>query len=122
MMKNVADAGAERIIMYGFRPLPSSAFAEFPAPTSGNPFAERLRAEANRINSMRKQDYVGLIIRGIAAEPSWDRYGFTMVYPLKEGPLMTVEGGYSAGTLLDVKVTDILSPGLLLGKTVSSTK
>ena len=42
-----------------------------------------------------------------------------MVYPLSEGPLMTVEGGYSAGTLLDVQVTDILSPGLLLGRAVS---
>ncbi len=120
IMRNVADAGAERIILYGFRPLPNSAFTAFPAPSSGNPFAERLREEANRINSERKQNYVGLVIRGIAAEPSWERHGYTMVYPLSEGPLMTVEGGYSAGTLLDVQVTDILSPGLLLGQSVSS--
>ncbi len=120
IMKQVAEAGAERIILYGFRPLPESAFADFPSPAPSNPFAERLRDEANRINNERKQNFIGLVIRGIAAEPSWDRYGFTMVYPISEGPIMTVEGGYSAGTLLDVRITDILSPGLLLGDAVNS--
>ncbi len=115
-MKMVADAGAERIILYGFRPLPSSAFADFSAPDSKYPLGERMRMEAVRINRERKVDYIGLIVRGIAAEPSWDKHGFTMVYPMNEGPLMTVEGGYSTGTILDVEITEVLSPGLLMGK------
>ncbi|MDF1538836.1 MAG: radical SAM protein [Candidatus Thorarchaeota archaeon] len=115
-MKTLADAGADRIILYGFRPLPSSAFADFSAPTSTNPLAEQLREAATRINRDKKTDYIGLVVRGIAAEPSWERHGFTMIYPLNEGPIITVEGGYSSGTLLDVKIIDILSPGLLLGE------
>ena len=116
VMKTLADAGADRIILYGFRPLPNSAFADYPSPTSTNPLTEQLREAATRINRAKKVDYIGLVLRGIAAEPSWDRHGFTMVYPMDEGPLITVEGGYTSGTLLDVEITDILSPGLLLGK------
>ncbi|MFW9978441.1 MAG: B12-binding domain-containing radical SAM protein [Candidatus Thorarchaeota archaeon] len=118
VMNRLAEVGAERIIMYGFRPLPSSAFADFPAPEPRDPLSERMRAEASRINRARKVDYVGQVIRGIAAEPSWDKHGFTMVYPMGEGPLMTVEGGYSAGTILDIEITDVLSPGLLGGRTI----
>lgn len=116
VMKTLADAGADRIILYGFRPLPSSAFADFSAPTSSNPLTEQLREAATRINREKKIDYIGLVVKGIAAEPSWERHGYTMVYPLDEGPIITVEGGYSSGTLLDVEIIDILSPGLLLGK------
>ena len=39
-----------------------------------------------------------------------------MVYPMSEGPLMTVEGGYSSGTIMDVEIIEVLSPGLLKGR------
>lgn len=119
-MNLVAEAGAERIILYGFSPLPNSAFAQFPSSSARDPLSERLRSEASRINRDRKVDYIGRVIRGIAAEPSWNRHGFTMVYPLNEGPLMTVEGGYSAGSMLEVEIIEVLSPGLLNGRVVDN--
>ena len=39
-----------------------------------------------------------------------------MVYPLGEGPIMTVLGGYSPGTVMKVRVVKPLSAGLLLGE------
>ncbi len=118
IMRKAVDAGAERIILYGFRPLPSSAFAEYPAPDPRDPLSERLRLEATKINRDKKVDYIGKVIRGITADSSWEKHGYTMVYPLQEGPLMTVEGGYSPGTFVDVEITEVLSPGLLGGTVV----
>jgi radical SAM superfamily enzyme YgiQ (UPF0313 family) len=121
-MRDVANAGAERIILYGFRPLPNSAFSDFDAPNPGDSLSRRLRAEARRINRVRKDNYLGKVIRGIAAEPSWERHGYTMVYPLGEGPLMTIEGGFSSGTVLDIEITSVLSSGLLGGIVAKSSK
>jgi len=119
MMREISKAGAERIILYGFRALPGSAFEEFPESSTKDELGMLLRQEAERINRHKKEKYLGEIIRGIAAEPSWARYGYTMVYPLGEGPLMTVPGGYSPGTLLEVRVSKILSSGLVAGEIVN---
>jgi len=118
LMHQLDEAGAARIIMYGFRALPGSAFADFREPDMRDPGGERLRQAANDINRRKKETYVGRVIRGIAAEPSWTRHGFTMVYPLSDGPLMTVRGGYSPGAIVNVKVTEVLSAGLLGGVVV----
>ena len=119
MMRNVSKAGAERIILYGFRSLPGSAFAKYPEPSLKNEFGQILRKEAETINRERKEQYLEKVLRGIAAEPSKTHHGFTMVYPLDEGPLMTVPGGFSAGSLLFVKVTKVLSSGLVAGEVVN---
>ncbi|MFW9810865.1 MAG: B12-binding domain-containing radical SAM protein [Candidatus Thorarchaeota archaeon] len=116
MMRQVSEAGAERIILYGFRALPGSAFAEFPESSTRSEYGIRLRKEAEQINRQKKEQYVGNIVRGIAAEPSRTHHGFTMVYPLEEGPLMTVQGGFSPGTFLFVRVTQVLSSGLIAGE------
>ena len=118
LMHQLDEAGAARIIMYGFRALPGSAFEEFQEPDMSDPGGERLRNVANNINRRKKETYVGRVIRGIAAEPSWSQHGYTMVYPLGDGPLMTVHGGYSAGAIVDVKVIEVLSAGLLGGVAV----
>ncbi|MHA3962645.1 MAG: B12-binding domain-containing radical SAM protein [Candidatus Thorarchaeota archaeon SMTZ1-45] len=119
LMRSVSAAGAERIILYGFRPLPGSAFAKYPESSLTDKFGLILRREAETINRRKKERYLGELIRGIAAEPSKTHHGFTMVYPLDEGPLMTVLGGYSAGTFLFVRVTRVLSSGLVEGEVVS---
>jgi len=117
-MKAVSDAGAERIILYGFRPLPGTAFENHPESSTQSELGLLLRNEADRINREKKDNYLGKIIRGIAAEPSWARHGYTMVNPLEEGPLMTIPGGYSPGTLLNIRVTKVLSGGLVAGEVV----
>jgi len=113
LMREVSQAGAERIILYGFRSLPGSAFTNFSDSRSDDPLSEPLRKEAVLINRTKKTHYIGKTIKGVAAEPSWSRHGYTMVYPLGEGPIMTVKGGYSAGTLLQLHIVKVLSPGLL---------
>jgi len=119
LMQHLSDAGAERIILYGFRSLPGSAFENYPSAKPNDPLSSKLREEAVRINREKKHIYVGTIVRGVAADPSWEKHGYTMIYPLGEGPIMTVEGGYSPGTLLRIKITDVLSPGLLNGVVIT---
>jgi radical SAM superfamily enzyme YgiQ (UPF0313 family) len=121
MMHQVSEAGAERIILYGFRALPGSAFADFPESSTKDEFGIRLRKEAEKINRQKKEQYVGTVVRGIAAEPSRTHHGFTMVYPFEEGPLMTVQGGFTSGTLVSVKVTEALSSGLVAGEVVQES-
>ncbi|UCE11278.1 MAG: B12-binding domain-containing radical SAM protein [Candidatus Thorarchaeota archaeon] len=118
LMQKLSETGAERIILYGFRALPGSAFEGFPEPTGGHSLGIKMQKAAAKINRSKKKDYVGRIIRGIAAEESWARHGYTMVYPFDEGPIMTIQGGFSPGTMLDVEVTEVLSDGLLLGQRV----
>jgi tRNA A37 methylthiotransferase MiaB len=118
MMRDVSEAGAERIILYGFRSLPGSAFANYPESSIKDEFGQILRQEAEKINRQKKDQYLDTVVRGIAAEPSRTHHGFTMVYPLEEGPLMTVPGGFSAGTLVFVRVTEVLSSGLVAGNVV----
>ena len=120
MMRSVAEAGAERIILYGFRSLPGSAFANYPESSLKDEFGQILRNEAEKINLQKKEQYLEKIVRGIAAEPSTTHHGFTMVYPLEEGPLMTIPGGFSAGTLVFVRITEVLSSGLVAGEVVDS--
>jgi radical SAM superfamily enzyme YgiQ (UPF0313 family) len=119
MMHAISDAGAERIILYGFRPLPGSAFEGFPESSTRDEFGLQLRRTAEKTNRERKNDYIGLVVNGIAAEPSWTHSGFTMVYPLEEGPLMTIPGGFSAGTILKIRIEKVLSDGLVEGRVVS---
>jgi threonylcarbamoyladenosine tRNA methylthiotransferase MtaB len=121
MMRAVSEAGAERIILYGFRALPGSAFANYPDSSVKNEFGVLLRKEAERINRQKKEHYLGKTVPGIAAEPSRTHHGFTMVYPLEEGPLMTIPGGFSTGTFLNVKVTKVLSASLVEGRVMDAT-
>lgn len=114
-MNAVAQAGAERIILYGFRALPGSAFADFSEPSPKNPLYIELKQEAAKINRAKKKEYLGKILLGIAAEPSWERHGYTMFYPLDEGPLITVRGGFSPGVLLPIQIKKVLSSGLVEG-------
>ncbi|MFX1261603.1 MAG: B12-binding domain-containing radical SAM protein [Promethearchaeota archaeon] len=116
LMRQVAEAGAERIILYGFRALPGSAFEEFPEPHPSDAVSAPLRKEAARINRARKDKHVGTTVRGVVAEPSMTHHGYSMVYPLSEGPLMTVRGGYSPGAVLYVKIIRVLSSGLVEGE------
>ncbi|TFG33789.1 B12-binding domain-containing radical SAM protein [Candidatus Thorarchaeota archaeon] len=120
IMRAVSKAGAERIILYGFRALPGSAFEGYPDSKVKDDLGLILRQEADLINRQKKENYLGLVLRGVAAEPSWNSHGYTMIYPLAEGPLMTVHGGYSPGTLLSVRITKVLSGGLLEGEVVQN--
>ncbi len=119
IMRAVSEAGAERIILYGFRALPGSAFEGYPDSSIKDEFGIILRKEAERINRQKKEDYLGLVMHGVAAEPSWVEHGYTMIYPLAECPIMTVPGGYSPGTLVSVRITKVLSDSLLEGEVIA---
>ncbi len=118
LMRSVSQSGAERIILYGFRALPGSAFQDFPEPKRDYLLGQKMQEEAQRINRRKKDEYIGKELRAVASEPSWAKKEYTMFYPLGEGPLMTVRGEYSPGTLLTVRVVSVLSPGLLEAKAI----
>lgn len=118
LLQEISHEGAERIILYGFRPLPGSAFEHFSSSSLNSELSRKLRRAAEAVNRSKKMEFVGTIVQGVAAEPSWTRHGHTMVYPLDEGPVITVQGGYSPGTLIKVRVTGVLSPGLVTGEVV----
>jgi radical SAM superfamily enzyme YgiQ (UPF0313 family) len=118
LMQEISHEGAERIILYGFRPLPGSAFEHFPSSSVNSELGRKMRKAADTINRTKKAEYIGRIIQGVAAEPSWAKHGHTMVYPLENGPVISVEGGYSPGTLVKVRITGVLSPGLVTGEIV----
>ncbi|MBD3404930.1 MAG: radical SAM protein [Candidatus Lokiarchaeota archaeon] len=118
MVEELTDIGVERIILYGFRPLPGSAFADFEPPLHDSPMITKLKKAVRTANRDRKFTYLGRVIKSIAAEPSKTHSGYTMFYPLQEGPLITAQGGYSAGTLVNIEITEVLSDGLVRGEVV----
>jgi hypothetical protein len=122
IMRELSRRGVERIILYGFRPLPGSAFEGFVSPSPDDAISQELRSEAAQINRAKKERYIGKIVRGIASEPSWEKHGYTMVYPFHEGPIMTIQGGFSPGTMLNLKVTRVLSPGLVEAEVIRNEK
>jgi radical SAM superfamily enzyme YgiQ (UPF0313 family) len=121
VMKKASEYGASRIILYGFRALPGSAFADFPEPDPDYEYGRKLQDVARTINRQKKEEYVGTSLRAVASEYSWSKKGYTMFYPLGEGPLLTVKGIYSPGTVLSLSITHVLSPGLLLAEVKKQT-
>ncbi|MEM4734946.1 MAG: radical SAM protein [Candidatus Thorarchaeota archaeon] len=115
MMHRLYQAGMERVVLYGFRPLPGSAFQGSSPPSPRDQSSRVLQEVARRLNKARKTEQIGKVVRGIAAEMSSSRHGYTMVYPLGDGPIMTVPGGFSAGRIVSVRVTRVLTPELVEG-------
>jgi len=105
-------AGASRIILYRFKPLPMSAFQGFPTapPAVKDRLSRRIYEAAARANRSLKEDLVGRRIRVVVAEP-YDRDGRLQVaYPMLHGPVVLVEGAEGLiGRIIEVEVTGIVS-------------
>jgi radical SAM superfamily enzyme YgiQ (UPF0313 family) len=105
-------AGAARIILYRFHPLPMSAFQGFPTapPAVKDRLSRRIYEAAARANRSLKEDLVGRRIRVVVAEPYDRDGGLQVAYPMLHGPVVLVEGAEGLiGRIIEVEVTGIVS-------------
>jgi len=120
VMDEAVRAGAEKITLYRFTPLPMSAFADFPkAPPSFSNEASRIIAsKANELNSKLKGKWVGLILDAFIVEAFPGVRG-VVAYPFMHGPVIFIENSSFAskfiGKVVKVKVVKVVSDRALSG-------
>jgi tRNA-2-methylthio-N6-dimethylallyladenosine synthase len=105
-------AGASRIILYRFQPLPMSAFQGLPTapPAVKDRLSRRIYEAAGRANRSLKEDLKGRRIRVVVAEPYDRDRRLQVAYPMLHGPVVLVEGAEGLiGRIIEVEVTGIVS-------------
>ncbi len=118
-MWKIYNMGASRIILYGFRSLPRSAFYGMPEESSNLSSESMILVRAaEKINAEIKKKYIGKIIDVVAAEPLKNPRGYTITYPIGPEPVVSVKGDFSSGTFLRVKIIRVISDRLLEGRVV----
>jgi threonylcarbamoyladenosine tRNA methylthiotransferase MtaB len=120
LMKEMFIEGAEKLTIYRFKPLPLSAFANFPpAPPAIREKSSRgIEKVARKLNIESKFRLVDktldVIAFGLVREGK--REGM-IAYPLSDGPVVLVSNnGSPAGNRLKVKITEVLSDRLVKGE------
>lgn len=117
-MRESVRAGASRIILYRFRPLPMSAFHGFPGapPAVKDVLSKRIYDEARKANESLKEDLVGETLRVVIAE-AYDRDPRLYVaYPMLHGPVVLVEDAERLeGEIAEVEITGVVSHRMVRG-------
>jgi radical SAM superfamily enzyme YgiQ (UPF0313 family) len=114
-------AGASRIILYRFQPLPMSAFQGFPTapPAVKDRLSRRIYEAAGRANRSLKEDLKGRRIRVVVAEPYDRDRSLQVAYPMLHGPVVLVEGPEGLkGRIVEVEVTGIVSDRMVRARPV----
>jgi radical SAM superfamily enzyme YgiQ (UPF0313 family) len=120
MMRRMVDAGAEKITLYKFKPLPFSAFEIFPPapPAKKNKESNKIERAARELNEASKNHMLGKSVDVIALEYAnrGDSKGI-ITYPVKDGPVVILsEKNIKQGMRLKVKITEVLSDRLVKGE------
>ncbi len=114
-------AGASRIILYRFQPLPMSAFQDLhrAPPAARDPLSGLVHDAAMRANSRLKEKLIGSRIRVVVAEPySRDRM-YHVAYPMLHGPVVLVERAQGLeGEVVEVEVSGVASDRIVHGTLV----
>jgi len=113
------EAGAARIILYRFRPLPMSAFSNRPAapPAVRDRLSGQIYAAAGEANRDLKEELVGRRLRVVVAEPYERDRRLHVAYPLLHGPVVLVEGARGrVGEVVDVVVGGVVSDRMVRGR------
>lgn len=124
VMDEAIKAGAEKITVYRFSPLPMSAFSDFPkAPPSRVDAAGKIIVDkASRINSKLKDKWIGAILDAYIVN-SFRGRGF-IGYPFIHGPVIFIENSKVAskfvGRIAKVKIVRVVSDRALSGIVVNS--
>lgn len=117
-MRESVRAGASRIILYRFQPLPMSAFNSSPGapPAVKDALSGRIYEEARKMNASLKEDLVGETLRVVIAEV-YDRDSrFHVAYPMLHGPVVLVEVAEGLeGEVVKVKVSGVVSDRMVRG-------
>ncbi|NHJ31642.1 MAG: radical SAM protein [Asgard group archaeon] len=113
----------EKVTIYRFRPLPLSAFGDFPDPQPAiyNPESKIIADAANHVNLMKKKDLVGEVVRVIISEPNYRDKNGTIAYILGGGPMVAVENSRERiGDIVEVKIKRVITEKLVLGTIFNS--
>ena len=111
----------EKVTIYRFRPLPMSAFGDFPQPEPAirNPTSLMIVNAANEVNLRKKKNFVGETVKVIISEPNYHDEKGAIAYILGGGPMIAVENAREKiGEILQVEIIDTISEKLLLGRIV----
>ncbi|RLI68055.1 B12-binding domain-containing radical SAM protein, partial [Candidatus Heimdallarchaeota archaeon] len=109
----------EKVTIYRFRPLPLSAFSEFPLPPAAmkDPASKIIAETANSVNFQKKRNYLGTIVRVIISEPSFKDKTGAMASILSGGPMVAIKNANERiGEIVDVRIRKVLSDKLLYGE------
>ncbi|WP_456482171.1 B12-binding domain-containing radical SAM protein [Methanopyrus sp.] len=120
-MKRAVEVGAEKITVYRFRPIPASAFGDFPpGPGPRDDEASRLIADAaRRLNEALKRKMIGKRVRVFVAEPDLRRPRDAVGWPVKGGPKVKLKGARELiGTECEVEITGVVSDKVVSGRVV----
>jgi radical SAM superfamily enzyme YgiQ (UPF0313 family) len=115
-------AGASRIILYRFQPLPMSAFQDLPRapPAARDPLSGLVHEAAVKANAKLKEKLVGSRIRVVVAEQYSRDHRFHVAYPMLHGPVVLVERAQGLeGEVVDVTVSGVASDRIVKGILVS---
>jgi radical SAM superfamily enzyme YgiQ (UPF0313 family) len=121
-MKKLAAEGIEKVTVYKFKPLPMSAFSEFPTPPlSSTDKASKLIVDtAIEINRNKKQAYIGTTERVIVSETLSRDKTQAIGYPLRGGPTVLIKNAAdSVNKIISVKIDGVLSDKMVAGHKIS---
>ncbi|MCK5046369.1 MAG: B12-binding domain-containing radical SAM protein [Candidatus Heimdallarchaeota archaeon] len=120
---NKLEPYIEKVTIYRFRPLPLSAFGDFPDPPPAvyNLESKIIVDAANHVNLMKKKNLVGEVVRVIISEPNYRDEKGAIAYILSGGPMVAVENSRERiGEIVEVKILRALSEKLVLGTIFNS--
>jgi len=120
-IRECVDAGASRIILYRFQPLPMSAFHDQPTgpPARTDELGKQIYEAARKANSLAKERLIGSRLKVVIAE-SYDRDGrYHVAYPMLHGPVVLVEGAEGLeGEVLAVEIIEVASERMVKGSLI----
>ncbi|MBD3193104.1 MAG: radical SAM protein [Candidatus Heimdallarchaeota archaeon] len=110
-----------KITIYRFRPLPLSAFGDFPVPKPAvkNPASQLISEAAYEVNLQKKKELKGKKVKVIISEPNYRDKNGAMGYILNGGPIVAVKNARERiGEILMVKIEKAITDKLVLGTIV----
>jgi radical SAM superfamily enzyme YgiQ (UPF0313 family) len=120
IMQEMFKAKAEKLTIYKFKPLPLSAFANFPPalPAREDKNSKRIEKMARRLNMHSKLKLLGKTLDVIAFRSVREgKKKGTITYPVSEGPVVLLSDGLAReGERLKVKITEVVSDRLVKGE------
>jgi radical SAM superfamily enzyme YgiQ (UPF0313 family) len=113
----------EKITIYRFRPLPLSAFGDFPPPGPAvhNPDSQLIVKAANEVNLRKKKDFVGQTVQVIISEQNIRDKNGGIGYILSGGTIVAVENAADKiGSIYSVYIEKAITEKLLLGRIIDN--
>jgi radical SAM superfamily enzyme YgiQ (UPF0313 family) len=115
---NKMEPFVEKITIYRFRPLPLSAFGDFPLPPPAvqNTASKMISNAANEVNHRKKKQLIGKTVHVMISEKNFHDPQGAIGIDLAGGPKVAVEQAKDLiGEIRTVQITKVLSDRLVFG-------